>query len=200
MTNIIKCRFLDKDGEPRGREYSYKTEIPVEVGQIVDVPAPRQSDADSELKTKSVIVSQINVPEEEIATFADKVKTVVFIRKMKRRINKMHTTEQRREIFKSCEKEMLFLHEIMGNKNMSEILRPMIKEKFMDMNYKMAEMYMEDIGEVIQLLPRYAVPSVIATLKLILEALEKDMTEKDKMVAQEIKERGAVAIIRHKIK
>ena len=40
MTNIIKCRFLDKDGEPRGREYSYKTEIPVEVGQIVDVPAP----------------------------------------------------------------------------------------------------------------------------------------------------------------
>ena len=106
----------------------------------------------------------------------------------------MHTTEQRRE------KEMLFLHEIMGNKNMSEILRPMIKEKFMDMNYKMAEMYMEDIGEVIQLLPRYAVPSVIATLKLILEALEKDMTEKDKMVAQEIKERGAVAIIRHKIK
>ena len=112
----------------------------------------------------------------------------------------MHTTEQRREIFKSCEKEMLFLHEIMGNKNMSEILRPMIKEKFMDMNYKMAEMYMEDIGEVIQLLPRYAVPSVIATLKLILEALEKDMTEKDKMVAQEIKERGAVAIIIHKLK
>ena len=112
----------------------------------------------------------------------------------------MHTTEQRREIFKSCEKKMLFLHEIMGNKNMSEILRPMIKEKFMDMNYKMAGMYMEDIGEVIQLLPRYAVPSVIATLKLILEALEKDMTEKDKMVAQEIKERGAVAIIRHKIK
>ena len=112
----------------------------------------------------------------------------------------MHTTEQRREIFKSCEKEMLFLHEIMGNKNMSEILRPMIKEKFMDMNYKMAEMYMEDIGEVIQLLPRYAVPSVIATLKLILEALEKDMTEKDKMVAQKIKEQGVVAITRHEIK
>ena len=51
MTNIIKCRFLDKDSEPRGREYSYKTEIPVEVGQIVDVPAPRQSDTDNELRT-----------------------------------------------------------------------------------------------------------------------------------------------------
>ena len=76
MTNIIKCRFLDKDGEPRGREYSYKTEIPVEVGQIVDVPAPRQSDADSELKTKSVIVSQINVPEEEIYTVSRKVGSV----------------------------------------------------------------------------------------------------------------------------
>lgn len=120
--------------------------------------------------------------------------------KVQRRINSVHTQEQKKEVFKNCQKEMLFIHEIMGNKNMSEILRPMIKEKFMDMNYKMAEMYMEDIGEVIQLLPRYAVPSVIATLKLILEALEKDMTEKDKMVAQEIKERGAVAIIRHKIK
>ena len=74
------------------------------------------------------------------------------------------------------------------------------KEKFMDMNYKMVEMYMEDIGEVIQLLPRYAVPSVIATLRLILEALEKDMTEKDKMVAQKIKEQGVVAITRHEIK
>ena len=107
----------------------------------------------------------------------------------------MHTTEQRREIFKSCEKEMLFLHAMIGNKNMSEILRPI-----MDMNYKMVEMYMEDIGEVIQLLPRYAVPSVIATLRLILEALEKDMTEKDKMVAQKIKEQGVVAITRHEIK
>ena len=112
----------------------------------------------------------------------------------------MHTTEQRREIFKSYEKEILFLNEIIGNKNMSEILRPMIKEKFMDMNYKMAEMYMEDIGEVIRLLPRYAVPSVIATLKLILEALEKDMTEIDKTVAQKIKERGSVAITIHEIK
>ena len=112
----------------------------------------------------------------------------------------MHTTEQRREIFKSYEKEILFLNEIIGNKNMSEILRPMIKEKFMDMNYKMVEMYMEDIGEVIRLLPRYAVPSVIATLKLILEALEKDMTEIDKTVAQKIKERGSVAITIHEIK
>ena len=46
---------------------------------LVDVPAPRQSDTDNELKTKSVIVSQINVPEEEIADFADSVKTVVGI-------------------------------------------------------------------------------------------------------------------------
>lgn len=79
MTNIIKCRFLDKDGEPRGNEYSYKTEIPVVVGQLVDVPAPRQSDADTELKTKTVIVSAVDVPESEIAAFADKVKTVVGI-------------------------------------------------------------------------------------------------------------------------
>lgn len=49
----------------------------------------------------------------------------------------MHTTEQRREIFKSYEKEILFLNEIIGNKNMSEILHPMIKEKFMDSGYDM---------------------------------------------------------------
>lgn len=79
MTKIIKCRFLNENGEPQGKEYSYKTEIPVEVGQLVDVPAPRQSDADVELKTKTVIVSQIDVPEEEIVAFADRVKTVVGI-------------------------------------------------------------------------------------------------------------------------
>lgn len=79
MTNIIKCKFLDKDGQPRGREYSYKTEISVEVGQLVDVPAPRRSDAEPE--TKAVLVTQVNVPEEEIAAFADKVKTVVGIHK-----------------------------------------------------------------------------------------------------------------------
>ena len=79
MSQIIKCRFLDKDGNPRGNEYSYKSEIEVEVGQLVDVPAPRQSDADAEFKTKTVIVSAINVPESEIAAFADKVKTIVGI-------------------------------------------------------------------------------------------------------------------------
>lgn len=81
MTNIIKCRFLDKDGQPGGREYSYKTESHVEVGQLVDVPAPRHSDADTEQKTKAVIVTQVNVPETEIAPFADKVKTIIGIHK-----------------------------------------------------------------------------------------------------------------------
>lgn len=79
MTNIIKCRFWIKTVNREAENTAIKQKYLVEVGQIVDVPAPRQSDTDNELKTKSVIVSQINVPEEEIATFADKVKTVVGI-------------------------------------------------------------------------------------------------------------------------
>lgn len=81
ITNIIKCRFLDKDGQPRGREYSYKTNTVVKVGQLVDVPVSSNSDVDIEQKTKAVIVTQINVPESEIISFADRIKTIIGIHK-----------------------------------------------------------------------------------------------------------------------
>lgn len=79
MTNIIKCRFLNENGEPKGNEYTYKTEFPVEVGQLVEVPAPRHSDVDIELKAKTVIVLATDVPEKEIAAFKDRVKTIIKI-------------------------------------------------------------------------------------------------------------------------
>ena len=78
MNNIIKCRFLNENKEPHGKEYSYYSNIPVEVGQLVDVPMPVRKPED-EGKTKTVIVSSLDVPESEIAAFADKVKTIIGI-------------------------------------------------------------------------------------------------------------------------
>ena len=80
MTNIIKCKFIDGEGNPRGREYSYYTNIPVSVGMMVDVPAPPQSSVEKS-QTKRVIVTAVDVPEAEIEAFKDSVKTIVGIHK-----------------------------------------------------------------------------------------------------------------------
>ena len=62
----IKCRFL-KDSQPKGREYTYFTDDsnPVSIGDIVSLPNGKG------------IVTAVNVPEEEIAGFKDKVKAIV---------------------------------------------------------------------------------------------------------------------------
>lgn len=65
MTNIIKLRFLH-DGAPSGREYTYFTPIPVSVGDTVSIDGHKKG-----------IVTQIDVPEEEIAAFRDRAKTIV---------------------------------------------------------------------------------------------------------------------------
>lgn len=68
MTNIIKVRFL-KDGQPFGRACSYLTPEQMQEGDKVM------------LETKAGIaigiVTQVDVPEAEIAAFKDKMKTVV---------------------------------------------------------------------------------------------------------------------------
>lgn len=60
----IKVRFL-KNGEPNGREYTYKSTSPVRVGQEVILPGGGNG-----------IVTEINVPEGNVAAFADKVKEI----------------------------------------------------------------------------------------------------------------------------
>lgn len=67
-TNIIKLRFL-KNGVPAGREYSYLTPFPVAVGDYVEAP--------STSGTATAVVTKINVPEAEIASFRDRVKSIV---------------------------------------------------------------------------------------------------------------------------
>ena len=60
----IKVKFL-KNGEPHGREYTYKATFPVEVGQEVLLPGGGNG-----------VVTEISVPEESVESFKDKIKEV----------------------------------------------------------------------------------------------------------------------------
>jgi len=67
-TNIIKLRFI-RNGQPQGREYTYYTPVEVAVSDIVEIEA-REGIAKG-------IVTQVNVPEEEIAPFKDRAKSII---------------------------------------------------------------------------------------------------------------------------
>lgn len=60
----IKVKFL-KNGEPHGREYTYKATFPIEVGQEVILPGGGNG-----------IVTDIDVPEKDVESFNDKIKEV----------------------------------------------------------------------------------------------------------------------------
>lgn len=64
MSNIIKVKFL-KDGQPSGRAYTYFSEKPVAVDEKVQINLQMVG-----------VVTEINVPEEEIAPYKDKVKFI----------------------------------------------------------------------------------------------------------------------------
>ena len=60
----IKVKFL-KNGEPNGREYTYKATFPVRVGQEVLLPGGGNG-----------IVTEIDVPEKDVESFKDKIKEI----------------------------------------------------------------------------------------------------------------------------
>jgi hypothetical protein len=73
--NIVKVRYITGEFNSitdtrnvNPREYTYFSEEPLQVGQVINVPAK-----DHMMKA---IVSAIDVPEDEIAAFKDKVKTI----------------------------------------------------------------------------------------------------------------------------
>lgn len=70
--NLVKLRFL-RDGEPRGREYTYISKAKVEVGDIVIV---RKPDVEGTEAPKGVI-TMVDVPESEVESFKDKLKEIV---------------------------------------------------------------------------------------------------------------------------
>jgi hypothetical protein len=75
---LVFCKFLDENGEPRGRDYTYYTAEPVEAGQYVKVEVLAKGAMES--KVKKVIVTQTDVQESDvpgIENFKDKIKTIL---------------------------------------------------------------------------------------------------------------------------
>lgn len=68
MTNIIKLRFI-KNEVPQGKEYTYFTPVEVAVGDTVEF--------ESRNGLAHGVVSQVDVPDSEIAAFRDKAKTII---------------------------------------------------------------------------------------------------------------------------
>lgn len=63
--NLIKVKFL-KGSQPTGRAYTYNSPEPVEIGDIVKIN-----------NTATGIVTDVDVPKEEVAAFRDNVKSIV---------------------------------------------------------------------------------------------------------------------------
>lgn len=61
---LIKVKFI-KNGNPSGKEYAYRSSIPVSIGDLV------------ELSNGTGIVTEVDVPESEVEAFKDKVKEIV---------------------------------------------------------------------------------------------------------------------------
>lgn len=68
MTNVIKVKFL-RAGQPSGRAYTYWTPEEVAVGDIVDL--------NSSKGVSKGVVTEVDVPEEEILAFGDAAKSII---------------------------------------------------------------------------------------------------------------------------
>lgn len=62
--NLIKVRFL-KDNQPTGKAYTYDSPVTVKLGDIVQINSAATG-----------VVVEVNIPEEEVAAFRDKVKSI----------------------------------------------------------------------------------------------------------------------------
>lgn len=62
---LIKVKFL-RNGQPSGRDYTYRSDVQVEVGNHVELPNGGDG-----------IVTAVNVPESEVASYADKLKEII---------------------------------------------------------------------------------------------------------------------------
>lgn len=61
---LIKIKFI-KNEKPSGREYTYRSQIPVEVGDL------------AELSSGGIgVVTEVNVPEQEVESYKDKIKEI----------------------------------------------------------------------------------------------------------------------------
>lgn len=68
MTNVVKVKFL-RNGQPSGRAYTYYTPVEVAVADIVEL--------ESRNGIAQGIVTEVDVPEEEILVFGDGAKSII---------------------------------------------------------------------------------------------------------------------------
>lgn len=73
---LIKGRFLDENGQPKGREYTYIYKR-TRVVNITSAPLAAFPTFVQTAEGKKLIVTQLFTPFEEVAAFADKLKYVV---------------------------------------------------------------------------------------------------------------------------
>ena len=62
---LIKVMFI-KNGSPSGREYTYRANIPIVIGDTVELP-----------NNGTGIVTEVDVPESKVETYADKIKDII---------------------------------------------------------------------------------------------------------------------------
>ena len=75
MKQLIKIKFVDDEGKPRGKEYCYYCTVPtIALGDYVKAPVTPQSEND--MPSRKGIVTKINVPEQEIEPFKQYAKTI----------------------------------------------------------------------------------------------------------------------------
>lgn len=63
---IVKLKFVDENGNPKGRTYTYYTPVEVDVDDIVEIGPGQRG-----------VITAVDVPEKEIEKFADKMKTII---------------------------------------------------------------------------------------------------------------------------
>lgn len=76
MSKLIFCKFLDEAGAPRGRDYTYKTDIEVQPGEYVLVEVMKAEN----VSTKKVIVTKTDLTPDDIPgyeNFKDSIKSIL---------------------------------------------------------------------------------------------------------------------------
>ncbi len=75
MKQVVKVKFVDNEGEPKGKDYFYFCNVPhIALGDFVNAPVTPRTPEDKPFR--KAIISQVNVPEKEIEPFKEYAKTI----------------------------------------------------------------------------------------------------------------------------
>lgn len=94
---FIKIKFI-KNEKPSEREYTYLSQIPIEVGDLVELPSGGIG-----------VVTEVNVPEEEVDPYKDKIKEI------------SGRKESIKEKIEQPKKFKQFVHAILSNAKLNDI-------------------------------------------------------------------------------